>query len=338
MNLKQLPYFVAIAQTGSLSAAAAQLHVSQPALSSYLRELRAELGVELFFSCRRQLYLTPAGEIYLKGVRRILELQAQAQASIQMLQQGAHGQLRIGVTPHRGAKLLAELYPLFSKCFARTELVIREGYADDLLRFVQQDEVDFSVSTFLNTGGEPAGLDYLPIFEEEVLLSVPVFISLPGAVPAPDGRWPIVDLADCRDLPFVLMSESTTVGALARIAFREAGYKPVVVYQSSNVLFVDAMIRSGAGAGLIPASYAVPSGEVNYYRLKSHPPFRTCCIRRCDRPYSEQAQYMIYLILQNSAGKPNCRLCFNDFLRGLVDAYDGMPPLPAGWEGSARGH
>ena len=75
MNTKHFDYFIAIAQTGSLSHASRRLGVSQPVLSRYLSGLEGELGIPLFLWDKRKLHITEAGEIYLSGVLRMKELQ-----------------------------------------------------------------------------------------------------------------------------------------------------------------------------------------------------------------------------------------------------------------------
>ena len=82
MNLKQLPYFIAIAETGSLSAAARQAEVSQPAISGYLQDLERELGTPLFVRSHRRMVPTEAGTVYLDMARQVLDLQARTHTMI----------------------------------------------------------------------------------------------------------------------------------------------------------------------------------------------------------------------------------------------------------------
>ncbi|MGE4353883.1 MAG: LysR family transcriptional regulator [Oscillospiraceae bacterium] len=338
MNTKQLPYIVAIANKGSLSAAAAQLNISQPALSNYLADLHAQYGVEFFTRQNKQLYPTPAGQIYIAAACKILELQAQAAASIQMLQQGAYHQLRIGVTPHRGARLMASLYPQFNKMFPQTELIIKEGYADQLMSYVLSGETDYSLSTFLENEKTSDDLEFLPICEEDVLLSVPTFIPAPHSGKSIDGKAPLVDLADFQSMPFVMMGKNTTLGQLSLKCCKEAGFSPTIVYCSSNVMFVDAMIRSGAGVGLIPGQYAVPADEVSYYRLQTPSPFCTCFITRRGHTYIPQMRYLVYLFMKSCIENSCYHFCFGPDLNAIVDEFENVPLLPTGKEGVHYGY
>lgn len=99
MNLKQLPYFIAIAETGSLSAAARRTGVSQPAVSGYLHDLERELGIALFLRSGRRMTPTAAGNIYLEMAREVLGLQARTRTQIQARHNPLKQRIRVGVSP-----------------------------------------------------------------------------------------------------------------------------------------------------------------------------------------------------------------------------------------------
>ena len=85
MNLSQLKYIIAIANTGSLSVAAQQLGISQPALSKYLAKQQKEIGLELFYRDKKRLQPTEAGRLYLEAARKILTLQKDTAASMRSI-------------------------------------------------------------------------------------------------------------------------------------------------------------------------------------------------------------------------------------------------------------
>lgn len=326
MNMKQLPYIMAIAQTGSLSAAAAMLGVSQPALSKYIAGLEQTLSIKLFYSVKKRLYPTNAGQVYLDAARRILELQEQTLHSIRKLNGEERKQLYIGGTPHRGAQMIAQIYPSFSKRFPNTELVPVEGYARQLREYVREGRVSLAITTRHAEDG--ADLRIVPLFDEELVLSVPVFNV--HAKNALDGgeELPVVDLADFRDAPFVMMGEGTSIGSLGKRLFAEAGFSPTAVYTSDNMLMVDRMIKAGTGVGLIPLYYATASNEVVYFRLSQPCCITTCVLIQPDHALTDEERYIVYLQLNEAIMNSQNRFHWNDTVLQIIDEFEDVPPLP----------
>ena len=99
MDLKQLEYFIAIAEEKNITAAAKRLHICQPPLSQQLKKLEAELGVVLFNRNSRQIQLTEIGKIFLERARQIVDLSSSIQQEVQDYAAGYQGTIMIGITP-----------------------------------------------------------------------------------------------------------------------------------------------------------------------------------------------------------------------------------------------
>ena len=97
MNLKQMKYFLTIADEGSISRAARVLHISQPPLSQQLRQLEEELRVRLFVRGARSMTLTDAGRLLYQHAQNILELSDRAVKDLQQFEDDGRGSLRIGM-------------------------------------------------------------------------------------------------------------------------------------------------------------------------------------------------------------------------------------------------
>lgn len=328
MNLAQVHYIVAIANTGSLSSAAQQLGISQPALTKYLTKLEQEHQLELFYREKKKLKPTQAGRLYLEAAHKIIAVQRQALSSIRALDaRQEKKQLRIGVTPHQGAEAITKLYPPFKRHFPQTELTLFEGYTQELYEAVRNRKTDYLMTTFL---ADRHGLRLLPLFEEELLLSVPVFHNLAALSSSNVSQLTEVDLADFRDSPFVLMDDTTTIGSLSQKAIQEADFQPIVVFQSANGYLVDEMIRSGVGVGIIPRHYAVPSEDVVYFRLKKPYTLQYCIVVREDYELSREERYLTYLQLKLREADCSINFCWSNELRALVDEFDMDEILPLG--------
>lgn len=294
MNLKQLPYFVAVAETGSLSAAARRVGVSQPAISGYLQELERDLETPLFQRRRNRMQPTEAGQIYLEMARQVLNLQVATRTLIDARRRRKSQVIRVGVSPHRGAQALAAVYTEFCRRYPDIELEPVECYVQQAMAMLQQGRIDLSLST-LGVSDGVEGLHFLPLYQEEIVLALPAFHRLAFFAARDVTKAPQLDLAEFRDTPFVLMTPDSTVGQVSRRLFARSGFEPVTVFQSNNVVMVNDMVHSGAGAGLIPAYYAQPMDEVVYFRLKEPGYMTFCAAWRADRQLSEAERCLLYL-------------------------------------------
>lgn len=328
MNLKQLPYYIAIAETGSLSAAARRTGVSQPAISGYLQELEQELGTPLFVRSRRRMQPTAAGQVYLDMARQVLALQVRTRTQIGARRSQKRQTIRLGLSPHRGAQALAALYPQFIKRYPQIELQPVESYVHDAISRLRQGSLELSFSTAVPDLAEP-GLHYLPMQNEEIVLALPAFHRFAFFASRDVTAAPQLDLAEFRDIPFVLMSPDSTVGQVSQRLFACAGFEPVTVFRSDNVVMVNDMVRAGAGAALIPAYYARPLEEVVYFRLKQPGYLTFCAAWRAGRHLPEAERYLIYLKVK-AYDEKNLRTLTDfiqtDELQSILQEFDPAAP------------
>lgn len=161
MNLRQLEYFVAIAESGTISSAAKKLGISQPPLSSQLRLLEEEVGVLLVERGPRRLRLTEAGKLLYQKAGTILALAGSAVKELRDLESGAKGVLRLGTISSCGAVLLEKLVPRFCRQFPRATFEICEGNTYELLERLESGVIEAAVvrTPFPEEGLECA---YLP--------------------------------------------------------------------------------------------------------------------------------------------------------------------------------
>lgn len=322
MNTRQLPYFIAIAETKSLSAASRRLGISQPALSKYVKELEQEIARPLFYREKKKLYLTEAGVIYLRAARRILEIQIQVEHGIYSLKHPDRTALRVGLSPYRGAELLAAIYPEMNRRFTDVEIVPVEGHSGDILKAVRGGEADLS---FGAVEGSDRDLKMIPIHREEIVLCVPAFHKLAEFGSRDVTRAPRVRLEEFKDSPFVQIDGSAAVGQITERALRQAGFRPVVVFRSVNAQLVYRIICTGAGVGLIPWYAAVPNREVVYFRLENPVYMTGGVVFRKDHALTQAERYFIYLRIKRYDKRMENTLknfCWTEELMDIVREFE----------------
>jgi DNA-binding transcriptional LysR family regulator len=154
MELRHLRYFVAIAEEGSFSSAAARLWVAQPGLSTQIRRLEGELEVKLFTRHTRGVDLTPAGELFLDRARAVLVAAEVALATGHDLEAGLVGAIRLGVATEAGWRLTPELLASFGRARPGVELTVLESYGGTLLRELRDGRLDAVLAPSIFGPGE----------------------------------------------------------------------------------------------------------------------------------------------------------------------------------------
>lgn len=298
MNLKQLPYIVAIAETGNLSSASVRLGVSQPALSKYLQELERETGIPLFFRNKKQYIPTPAGKLYLQTARRILELQRHTASSILPMKADQEGELRLGVSPNRGIEVLARAYPSLDLRYPRVKLTVKEGYAAQFMEMLLRGEVDTVITSYYRE--LPEELRRLHLFTEELVMAAPASHFPLDQTGMTVSELPFADLKDFKDEIFVMPAGASGLNALIQEYFRTEDFKPTITTYCPNMVIVDAMIRSGNRVGFLPGYYVKTGGDTVFFRLRRPIRMTVSIITGANRPFSEVERYLIYLLVKDS--------------------------------------
>src|SRR5690242_20447039 len=146
MELRHLRYFVAIAEEGSFTRAAERLWVAQPGLSTQMRRLEAELGVQLFERHTRGVDLTQPGELFLERARAAIAATETAAATGRDLDAGMIGSVRLAVAGGAHWRLTPELIRRFSRERPGVELTVLEGYGGTLWRELHERRLDALVA------------------------------------------------------------------------------------------------------------------------------------------------------------------------------------------------
>jgi len=142
MELRHLRYFVAIAEEGSFTGAAERLWVAQPGLSTQIRRLESELGVQLFERHTRGVDLTAAGELFLERARTVLAAAEAARSTGRDIEEGLVGSVRVGIATGVGWPGTAALLGGFGRERPGMELTVVEAYAGTLLEELRAGRLD----------------------------------------------------------------------------------------------------------------------------------------------------------------------------------------------------
>ncbi len=293
MNTKQLSYIVSIAEHGNLSAAAADLGVSPPALSKYLNELEEELGTALFLRHKKSLYLTAAGKIYVESAKRIISVKDQTYQMIYALTGSYQKTITVGITPLRGAVAMARIFPLFHKRYPHVNIDLKEQYPAQLRQSVLNHSVNLALRTCIDL--EDPEVLFISAHEEDLVLFVPSFHPL-APLAGPDlQNLTAIEISRFQDTPFLIGKKGSTIRQLSDIIFQENQMQPTIVYESDNNLILKNMAQNGAGITLLPRFHMEPCSSVVYFRLKPNYSMHLAIMAPKNHVLSEEERYLIAL-------------------------------------------
>jgi LysR family hydrogen peroxide-inducible transcriptional activator len=266
MELQQLRYLLAVAQTGNFSRAAEQCHVSQPSLSQQIAKLEDELGERLFSRLKRQSVLTAAGEALVARATRILSEVDAAHRDVADTSAQIRGKVNVGVLPTIAPYLLPRVLAQTTRECPQMEVRIHESTTAQLLLSAAACELDVAIVSLPITD---ARFICEPLFEEELLLAVPPRHPL--------ARKPKVRLRDLEHERFILLEEGHCLGDQALSFCHRNDLQPQIAFRSAQLETIQALVASGLGISLIPKLAIQPGRKPApaYLSLADPKPSRT---------------------------------------------------------------
>lgn len=245
MELRQLRYFVAVAEELHFRRAAARLHMSQPPLSNQLRLLEEELGCPLMIRSRRRVELTAAGDAFLRDAKAILGELGEAVQTARRIHAGRAGLLRISFVGSALLSLVPDLVKRYRAARPDVELQLRERSTEDQLRDLRAGTLDVALL--------PLPVD-APDLRTEVLLRERAVAALPAAHPlAALKRIPLRRLAA---EPLVLFPRTQAPGLHDRLLSSLTGPDgpPVVAQYAPETQTIVGLVAAEIGVSLVQAS------------------------------------------------------------------------------------
>lgn len=239
MDLRQLTYFTAIAQEGSITAAARRLHMAQPPLSQSLMGLERELGVRLLERGPRRVTLTEAGKLLYERSQQLLELAHSTQQELEDLGQGLQGTLRIGTVSSSGAALVTPRLVAFCQRHPRIRFDIQEGNTYELMDLLQTGLIEAAV---VRTPFPSEGVGVLAL-EPEPMVAV-------MGQEQHEGEESLI-LAQLAGRPLVIYKRFQT---LLQDTFASEGLTPAFFCLAEDARTVLQWVKAGLGTGIVPRS------------------------------------------------------------------------------------
>ncbi|CAM4405072.1 DNA-binding transcriptional LysR family regulator [Paenibacillus endophyticus] len=262
MDLKQLTYFVAVAEAGSFTQAARALHLSQPSLSKMVRLLEEELGVQLIDRSAKQITLTDAGMSILRSAKPIIQSFEDMSSELEEVVSLKKGTLRLGIPPMVGSYFLPSVIEKFLTHYPQIKLQIIEQGGKSLEQDILQGDLDFSMVILPIKDMERYHV--LPCMNENLRLVV--------HLEHPLALMNKAQLSQLERESFIMFRSDFTIQQVIKEHCEAAGFEPRIVFESSQWDFMTEMVAAKYGITLLPEGICMQLDSNRFHTLSIEKP------------------------------------------------------------------
>lgn len=253
MNLKEQLYIATIADCRSITRAAERLHISQPALSSYISGIEDNIGVKLFNRYSKEVVPTYSGELYIHAAKKMLLLKAEFDEMLSDLRGGERGRIRIGMQIRRSPFIIPAFYREFHEMYPKVEISFAEGVIERLEEMLADDELDL---VLCNKVRETKGFEYIKIADERLLLAMSrahPLVEEAKRLPEYPRDW--IDLRLFSGETFILQRSRQSQRNFSDHLMKVMKVAPGQIIEIQNIETSTRMAALGAGVSFVLETY-----------------------------------------------------------------------------------
>src|SRR6478752_56860 len=256
MDIKQLIYFLTIAEEGNISKAAERLHMAQPPLSQQLKLLEEELGVILFQRNTRRMKITDAGQLLQSRAQQIIELMEKTSKELNDLKEGSQGVLSIGTISSAGETLVPIVVQDFHKAYPGVDFRIKESSTFEILELVKRGVVEIGV---IRTPFNLETFDYISLPEEPMMAAAMDSLL--------DMNKTSMNLDELKDKPLLFHNRYANN---IEEACKKSGFEPKVKCRIDDTRTMLNWASGGMGIALIPRDMMalIPDSNLRFIEIK----------------------------------------------------------------------
>lgn len=242
MDLKQLEYFVVVAEELNITRASKILMMSQPPLSNQIKNLEEELGTLLFIRGRRNLTLTEEGKFLYRRAKDILNLVDKTKSELLNMNQGLGGTISIGLVEGMAPNIAANWFTGFLKKHPNVKFRILDGNSDDLIEKMRSGLISLAVIT---SPYDQALLNSFKVGEEKMVALMSNSHSLAAN---PSNK---IEIKELINEPIIVPSRKAHVETISKW-FKQLGHEPNIVCEMDNYLDAAALAGQNVGISIFP--------------------------------------------------------------------------------------
>ncbi|MDP2857429.1 MAG: LysR family transcriptional regulator [Bacillota bacterium] len=281
MELVQLRTFLKVAEHGSVTKAAAGLHLTQPAVTQHIRALERQFGTALFERTGRGMLLNGPGELLRDYARKALAAIEDGQQVIADIVQGRSGRLILAAGVTTSIFHLPRWLQSFREAHPDVDITVKTGRSREVARMALDREIDLGLVT---SPVPHPDLEALPLFDEQIVLVGP-----PDSSPSP------ITQATLSETPLILFPRGTGFRAYLDQVLAQAGAAPHVKMETDSVESIKGFVQVGLGMSFLPLSAVqaeIDAGLLVRVDVEGIAPLTrtTAVVRRKDRYFGVAAR------------------------------------------------
>ncbi|GKX67260.1 LysR family transcriptional regulator [Inconstantimicrobium mannanitabidum] len=241
MDIKQLKYFLTIADEEQITSAAKKLHISQPPLSYQLKNLEEELGVKLLERGSRKIHLTPAGRILRNRAEQIIQLTDATSREIMDLKNGFQGTLALGTVSSSGYTLLDTRLKVFHKTYPHINFELYEGNTYKIIEYLNCGLIEVGI---VRTPFNMSNFDYITAEEEPMIAVMREELDAFKNIDT-------ISIEDLKEKPLIIYKRFES---LIKERCNAHGFEPLFFCKNEDARTTLSWADAGLGIGIMPKS------------------------------------------------------------------------------------
>jgi DNA-binding transcriptional LysR family regulator len=241
MNFYQLVYFRKVAEAKSISRAAEELFITQPAVSKQVRALEDELGEKLFDRIGKKVFLTKTGQVLLVHAEKILRSLEEAKTAVRDLSEECSGEFVVGTSDHISLHRLPGILKRYITAFPKVDLKLRCHRSETVLEMVEKNLVDIGVITLPRVSAN---------LISRVIWKDPMSLVFPKGHPLTELEK--IRLKDITNYAMILPEAGTTTRDAIAIAFTKKKLIPNVTMEVAYIETIKGLVKVGLGISILP--------------------------------------------------------------------------------------
>lgn len=256
MDLKQLEYFVRVAELGSFTRASIALDIAQPALSRQIRLLEVELRQNLLIRNGRGVTTTEAGKLLLEHSRGVLHQIERAKEELSRIRGALAGRVAVGLPPSLSKVLTVPLARAFRERMPEATLSIGEGLSVTMQESLINGRLD--IALLYNTPPSP-DIDTIPLLEEDLFLVEQKH---------PKSKLGPIELRELAALPLIIPGRPHSIRMLVEAELGSIGFHPRIGLEVDGIAGILDLVADGAGCAVLSMNAVVKSGKAERFTVR----------------------------------------------------------------------
>jgi DNA-binding transcriptional LysR family regulator len=246
MDLRHARTFVTVAELGTVSKAALQLRIAQPALSRQINDFEQELGLKLFDRVGRRLVLTSEGEQLLGDCRNLISYAVAIGERAQLLRRGDSGSLKVAASPQHIESVFSQFLPRFAQSYPNVQVQVSEGSGRDILTMLERGEIHLAQNLLHAVQLDPQRFAIEPLAPVELLAACHQDLTL--------GRRGTIEVGQLAAQPLLLLDSGFGFRRAFDAACRLAAVEPKILFESRAPHTLLALAEAGHGVAIVPSA------------------------------------------------------------------------------------